>query len=52
MWLIEVVVGVCYIGILQKFFNVNHVTSVERTVKQSCEAIRLNVQWLGRVGKL
>ena len=35
-------------GILQEFFNVNPAASVERTVKQSCEAIRLNVRWLGR----
>ena len=35
-------------GILQEFFTANFVASVERTVKQSCEAIRLNTQWLGR----
>ena len=49
VWLIQVVVSIFTIfENLQEFFNANPVTSVERTVKQSCENIRLNTQWLGR----
>ena len=34
--------------ISQEFFNVNPVASAVRRVEQSCEAIRLNAQWLGQ----
>ena len=44
MWLI--VVSAIF-GTLQEFFNANPVASVERTVKESYETIRLNAQWLG-----
>ncbi|XP_065888501.1 puromycin-sensitive aminopeptidase-like [Dysidea avara] len=33
---------------VEEFFTANPAASVERTVKQSCEAIRLHAQWLGR----
>ena len=38
----------CYYNWLQEFFIANPAASVERTVKQCCEAIQLNTQWLGR----
>ena len=37
-----------YYNWLQEFFIANPVATVERTVKQCCEAIRLNAQWLDR----
>ena len=36
---------------LQTFFKANPAPSAERTVQQSIETIRLNVQWLKREGQ-
>ena len=44
MWLIMIST---IFGTLQEFFNANPLASVEWTVKQSYETIRLNAQWLG-----
>ena len=44
-------VGAADCGTLQEFFDANPVASVERTVKQTYEAISLSTQWLSSNNK-